>query len=140
MICTSTIPHDHLAALLHPHEPTCFTTCDGPHSGVPDDKRPPHREDVVHVTSDAGVFGADIADDWRGFGFTAADFYAWQSAGIHEASVAAECRTVGFDPSCEVDRRFLLSDDSETGRPFCDLLCDSETTAWQAWERWKAWL
>ena len=142
MICTSTIPHDHLAALMHPHEPMCFTTCDGPHSGVADDKRPPHREDA------AAWFSRPVpntlleieAKQWANYGFTAADVGAWQAAGIFEPAVAAECRTVGFDPSCEVDRRFLLSDDPETGRPFCDLLCDSETTAWQAWERWKAWL
>ena len=136
MTCISTIPADHLATLLHPHEPICFTTCDGPHSGVADDKRPPHRDDF----QDWGNGREESAREWAGYGFTAADVGAWQAAGIYEPAVAAECRTVGFDPSCEVDRRFLLSDDPETGRPFCDLLCDSDLTAAQAWSRWKAWL
>ena len=125
---------------VHPHEPTCFTTCDGPHSGVPSNRRPPHRDDA------AAWFSRPVpntlleieAKQWANYGFTAADVSAWQEAGIREASAAAECRTVGLDPSCEVDRRFLLSDDPETGRPFCDLLCDSDMTAEQAWRAWKA--
>lgn len=144
MTCISTIPHDHLSCLMHPHEPTCFTTCDGPHSGVPDNRRPPHRDDFEpdHFGYRSPHMARCIdhaVSQWTGYGFTAADFAAWQAAGIYEPAVAAECRTVGFDPHCEVDRRFLLSDDPETGRPFCDLLCDSDITAAQAWERWKEW-
>ena len=140
MICTSTIPHDHLAALMHPHEPMCFTTCDGPHSGVADDKRPPHRDDVAagYLRRPSDQLLDVEAAQWACYGFTAAEVIAWYAAGLFEASVAAECRTAGFDPSCEVDRRFLLSDDPETGRPFCDLLCDSDMTAEQAWRAWKA--
>ena len=144
MTCISTIPHDHLAALMHPHEPMCFTTCDGPHSGVADDRRPPHRDDFDGSGWKVRNYRRNqppvshFVDEWTGFGFTAADFAAWTSAGIYEPAVAAECRTAGFDPSCEVDRRFLLSDDPETWRPFCDLLCDSDMTAEQAWRAWKA--
>lgn len=150
MTCISTTPHDHLATLLAPNEPICFTTCDGPHSGVPDDKRPPHADDVafgylrlppdsLRQPPESLLNHVSKAEQWSGYGFTAADVGAWQAAGIYEPAVAAECRTVGFDPHCWVDRRFLLSDDPETGRPFCDLLCDSDITAAQAWERWKAW-
>jgi hypothetical protein len=92
-----------------PAEPALFTCCDGPHSGVPDDQRPPHWLDVmpcwVGEPTARESAGTAIAAAWAGYGFTAADLAAWIAAGITEPAVAAACRTVGFSPY--TDRGFL---------------------------------
>jgi len=77
--------NDHLIAPCAPAEPVCFTSCDGPHSGIPDDQRPPHWLDAV--VAGAGFRGrhrddlqqvaTDIANAWAGGGFTAADLAAY---------------------------------------------------------------
>lgn len=95
--------NDHLIALCAPAEPVCFTSCDGPHSGIPDDQRPPHWLDAV--VAGAGFRGrhrddlqqvaTDIANAWAGGGFTAADLAAWVRVGVTEPAVAAECRKRG---------------------------------------------
>lgn len=115
MLCISTIPTDHLIALCAPVEPMCFTSCDGPHSGVPDDRRPPHRIDALEAGlvalrwphDDLETVAGHIADAWAGYGFTAADLAAWVQVDITEPDVAAECRTSGFNPQHEGDRAFL---------------------------------
>ena len=97
--------------------PCDFYTCDGPYSGVPDDQRRPHAEDVLHagLVSDRAApqrpsrkLAEEIAHNWDSYGFTAADLTAWVELGVKEPAVAAACRTVGFDPHQETDRRFLL--------------------------------
>lgn len=105
-------------ATCAPDEPARFVSCDGPHSGAPDDQRPPHWLDVIHeglVSTRLGG-GSDrtpvaaatwVAGAWAGYGFTAADLSAWVAAGITEPAVAVECRAVGFDPHEEADRAFL---------------------------------
>ncbi len=131
-----------------PSEPARFVSCDGPHSGTPDDKRPPHWLDIIHeglVSTHIGwrylvAAATCIADAWAGYGFTAADLAAWAAAGITEPAVAAECRAEGFNPREEVDRRFLrsLADptdlESSTWAEVLDLGDDTAQTAWAAFQ------
>lgn len=138
-------------ATCAPDEPARFVSCDGPHSGAPDDQRPPHWLDVIHeglVSTRLGG-GSDrtpvaaatwVAGAWAGYGFTAADLSAWVAAGITEPAVAAECRGVGFDPREETDRRFLHSPADDTDLAFSTwaevLDCGDEAaqTAWAAFQ------
>lgn len=127
-----------------PSEPARFTSCDGPHSGVPDDRRPPHWLDLVHSglvkASTPSTLVSPEATAWAGYGFTAADLAAWVAAGITEPAAASECRGVGFDPREEVDRRFLrsLADptdlESSTWAEVLDLGDDTAQTAWAAFQ------
>lgn len=127
MTCISTITTD----LCAPVEPVIFHSCDGPHSGTPDDQRPPHWIDAV----DAGLVvlwwgydrlervAEDVADAWAGYGFTAADLSAWVAVGITEPSIAAECRTAGFNPHEPADCSFILSFVGGDGaEPWCEAL------------------
>ena len=115
MRCISTIPTDHFVTLCAPSEPACFTSCDGPHSGTPDDQRPPHWLDAIVAGAgfrsrdrdDLRQVATSIADAWAGYGFTAADITAWVAVDITDPAVAAECRTAGFNPHEEADRAFL---------------------------------
>ena len=124
-----------------PIEPVLFTSCDGPHCGVPDEQRPPHWLDVIEASllssRDRGADYAQdvatfIAEGWAAYGFTAADLAAWTGAGITEPAVAAECRTEGFDP--DKDRHFFTAESGLAGLPgtIAELLIDGDITAEQA--------
>jgi hypothetical protein len=80
-------------------EPIMFITCDGPHSDVADDLRPPTWEDVAHVTSAlvrplSRELLQAVADEWIAEGFTARDFHAFSPS--FTASIARKLRDVGF--------------------------------------------
>lgn len=146
MHCISTIPTDHLIALCAPVEPVCFTSCDGPHSGIPDDQRPPHWLDAV--VAGAGFRGrhrddlqqvaTDIANAWAGGGFTAADLAAWVKVGITEPDIAAECRTEGFNPHEPSDCGFLSTFAwCEADSTWAQALVDGDATAEQAMAAYK---
>jgi hypothetical protein len=94
------------------------SSCDGPHSGIPDDQRPPHWRDLWYAGLAWAAPARDLADAWAGYGFTAADLAAWAAVGITEPTVAAECRTVGFNPRAGADRLFLASSADPTDRDF----------------------
>lgn len=127
-------------ATCAPVEPARFVSCDGPHSGTPDDQRPPHWLDVWETGATWPPAARASADAWAGYGFTAADLIAWAAAGITEPAVAAECRAEGFNPREEVDRRFLrsLADptdlESSTWAEVLDLGDDTAQTAWAAFQ------
>jgi hypothetical protein len=81
-------------------EPIMFITCDGPHSDVADDLRPPTWEDAQHVASAYGyAYPRDllqlIADEWIAEGFTARDFHAFAPHRF-SATLARKLRDVGF--------------------------------------------
>lgn len=143
MHCISTIPTDHLIALCAPVEPVCFVSCDGPHSGVPDDQRPPHWLDVLAegLASSrlAAIRSAEyLADVWAGYGFTAADLAAWVEAGITEPAAAAECRTEGFNPHEPSDCGFLSTFAwCEADSTWAQALVDGDATAEQAMAAYK---
>lgn len=143
MHCISTIPTDHLIALCAPVEPVCFVSCDGPHSGVPDDQRPPHWLDVLAegLASSrlAAIRSAEyLADVWAGYGFTAADLAAWVAAGITEPAAAAECRTEGFNPHEPSDCGFLSTFAwCEADSTWAQALVDGDATAEQAMAAYK---
>lgn len=132
-------------APCEPIEPADFTSCDGPHSGVPDDQRPPHWLDVMAegLASSrlAAIRSAEyLADVWAGYGFTAADLAAWVAAGITEPAAAAECRAVGFDPHEEADHAFLrgLGEDVPWGSVcWAEALDAGDVSAEAAWEAYK---
>jgi hypothetical protein len=95
-------------------EPIMFITCDGPHSDVADDLRPPTWEDVYHSKGwphGAGdkkccvrapwtpgetnkAIANSIASAWTSAGFTARDFHAFPPS--FTAGLARKLRDVGF--------------------------------------------
>jgi hypothetical protein len=84
-------------------EPIMFITCDGPHSDVADNLRPPTWEDAQHVASAYGYaypleFLQAIAAQWVDHGFTARDFHAFAPCRL-AAETASKLRAVGFTGS-----------------------------------------
>ena len=136
---TDTITVD---TITGPAEPVLFTSCDGPHCGVPDDLRPPHWIDVIEAGLIRGDRQADdypainvatyVAGAWAGYGFSAAEMAAWVKVGITAPTVAAACRTEGFDP--DKDRHFFTAESGLAGLPgtIAELLVDGDLTAEQA--------
>ena len=129
-------------ATCAPVEPVCFVSCDGPHSGVPDDRRPPHWLDVVHSglvrASTPSTLVSPEATAWAGYGFTAADLAAWVKVGITEPDIAAECRTEGFNPHEPSDCGFLSTFAwCEADSTWAQALVDGDATAEQAMAAYK---